>query len=153
MKDFISEVEIITKYIEGSGYRVKNISYLEDSIAYMGAGNYYIGSAQGYIDQHQFFYGHLSIEDEFQGVINLANRNQHLIIFSTQLYGAPALVETARISFCVGSGSALLGDGNYIGNRRLYNVGCNMVTFGEIGCGAALFTGNLSFNGLIWTII
>jgi len=147
-----NEIELITRYIEGAGYRVKDVRYIDDNIMYMGAGNYYVGVNQGHIVQHQFFYGNISMQDEFQGVINLANRNEHVLIFSTLLYGG-VNVETARHSFCVGSNSDLLGDGNYIGQKRFYGVGCNQVTIGAVGCGAALIAGGISFNGLIWTII
>lgn len=147
-----NEIELVTRYIEGSGYRVKDVRYFEDHILYMGAGNYYVGVNQGHVQQHQFFYGNISLQDEMQGVINLANRNEHVIIFSTLLYGGVA-IETARHSFCVNSGLDLLGDGNYIGSKRLYGVGCNQVDIGVIGCGAALIAGGISFTGLIWTII
>jgi len=147
-----NEIQLVTRYIEGSGYRVKDVRYFEDYIAYIAAGDYYIGVNRGQIAQHQFFYGNISIWDQMTGVVVLANRNEHRFVFATLLYGGVE-IEACRQSLCVGSGLDLLGSGEYLGNRRLYGVGCNFVRISTHFVGASAISGGVLLNGLIWTII
>ena len=148
----MNEFELISKYVERGGHRVKDICYFRQDLIIIGDAGYDIGAVQGYIPQHQFFFGHISINDIIEGVINLANENCHSIIFSTLLYGG---LETADIRVCMGValGMSLMGSGRYIGGKRLYGVGCNRISVNSMGFGAATYEMEVGFNGYIFTII
>lgn len=152
MKDISNEFELIIKYLSRAGARVRDIVYFAESFTFVDAGVQEIGQMQGFIPQHQFFFGNISIDDTLGGVVVLTNENLHTFFFTTLLYN-DIEVESARVSMAIGAGLALQGNGEYLGCKRIYGVGCNRVTAGEFGVGAATLVATISMNGYMFTII
>jgi hypothetical protein len=149
----MEELDLISKFISRAGARIKDVRFFIESFVFIGAGTQELGTAvDGYTAQHQFFFGHFTIDDTVGGVINPALQNLHTFYFTTLLYNGIE-VESARASMGVNCGMGLLGNGAYQGYKRLYAVGCNRVTVAQWGCGASTIVANISLNGYMFTIM
>jgi hypothetical protein len=148
----MSEIDLIRKYLARAGARVSDVNYYDQTFNFIAAGVMAIGLNDGYIDEHQFFFGNISINDVLGGAVVLTNQNLHTFFFNTLLYGSIDR-EAARVSMGVGYGMGLLGSGVYQGYKRIYGVGCNRVTAGQFGCGASTITASINLNGYMFTVI
>jgi hypothetical protein len=148
----MNEFQLIEKYLGGVGYRIKDLRYFRQYLAITSEAGYDIGAAQGFPANHQFFFGNISIWINLMGALNLAKQNIINTHFSTLLYGG---VETSdlRIALAPGAGISLLGDGTYIGNKRLYGLSCNRVSILKVDFPAGTFAIEIAFNGYMWTIM
>lgn len=152
MKEPVNEFNLIEKYLGTIGMRVMDIRYFREFFNIPGEAGYDIGATQGFNPNHQFFFGNVSIDAVLFGVINLADENLIHTNFSTLLYGHPETADL-KLSLGVGLGMSLMGDGVYIGGKRLYGVGCNRISINLVGCGAAELVYEVGFNGYMFTVI
>ena len=146
----MNEIDLIKKYLARAGFRISDISYYDQTFNFIAAGVMVFGGVDGYVDEHQYFFGNISINDVLGGVVVLTNQNLHTFFFNTLLYSQLDR-ETARVSMGVGYGMGLLGNGTYQGYKRIYGVGCNRVTVGQFGCGASTLTASINLNGFMFT--
>lgn len=148
----VNEFGLISKYLGSAGYRVMDVRYFRQQKIITAAAGYDIGDDQGFPPEHQFFFGNISIDAELSGVIVLANENLLSTVFSTLLFGHPE-IQDVRIRLGVNLDMSLMGNGFYIGQKRLYGVGCNRISVQFVDLGAAVVEYWVGFNGYMFTVI
>jgi hypothetical protein len=148
----INEFSLIFKYLEGIGKRVLDVKYFTDFYNIDAAAAFDLGTTQGYVPNHQFFFGNISISAFMGGVIDLADQNVISTAFETVFFAHPP-VQNLRVRLGVNVGMTLTGDGKYIGEKRLYGVGCNRMSVGFLDTGAAVIEYWVSFNGYMFSVI
>jgi hypothetical protein len=113
---------------------------------------YTVGAAQGFVPLHQLFFGHVSYDAIFSGVIAPGDRNVISTIFYTELFGHPPEINF-RTWIGVNHGMDLMGDGTYVGHKRFYFAGFNMLGIDYIDVGATVIEYWIGLNGYIFTVI
>jgi len=148
----MNEFDLIKKFLATAGFRVMDVRYFRQHYTIAAEAGFDIGVPQGFIANHQFFFGNVSINHQIQGVVVLTNQMLTDIHLSTLLYGSAETSDT-RITMGVNCGMSLLGNGFYQGYKRIYGIGCNRVSILNHGFGAATFTCEVGFNGLMFSVI
>jgi len=148
----MNEFDLIEKYLGGVGFRIKDLRYFRQYLTIAAEAGYDIGAAQGFPANHQFFFGNITIWTYLVGALTLANKNIISHLFSTLLYGHVE-IEDLKLYLAPGAGMGLLGDGTYVGNKRLYGVGCNRISVQKIDFPTGTWSTEVAFNGYIWTVI
>jgi hypothetical protein len=149
----MNEFDLIKRYLSTVGCRVFDVKYFRQDIHFPGPAGYDIGAAQGIPVNHGFFFGNVSIYNEISGVIVLTNQMLNTVYFTTLLYNALAETGDTFVGLGVNCGMSLLGNGIYVGSKRIYGISCNRVSVDGIGFGAADFSIHVFFNGYMFTII
>jgi hypothetical protein len=83
-------------------------------------------------------------------VINLANENTISVIFASTLPGEDLGVLHTEVG--VNHGLNLLGNGEYAGTKKIYQVGFNWLGIQTVGFGAATFMMVIDINGFVFKL-
>ena len=152
MASDFNEFDLIVKYLGTVGHRVMDVRYFREQMIIAGAAGYDIGAAQGFVPNQQFFFGNISISITMSGVIVLTNENLISTVLSTLLFGHLE-IQDIRVLLGVNLGMNLMGNGYYIGEKRIYGLGCNRISVQFVGIGAAVIDLWAGFNGYMFTVI
>lgn len=126
----MNEIDVITRWCEKYGSSVDSVNFHKDSKLFAGLGpwagtTWDIGENEGLQVDKSYFFGHVDVTISLSGTINPADANgldAHFISYmkSRQISGSNLLL-------AVGSGIDILGNGAYIGYRRLYAKAFNRI--------------------------
>jgi hypothetical protein len=146
----MNEIDLIVKWLEKNSGRVDDVCYYHE-FAMINAGGavWRPGIAQGGTINKDYYFGNLVIETEIAGVIVLTDANIIDHIYSTIMNGNVPLGEIS-LKIGVNIGADLVGNGHYVGNKRLFQVGFNRLDVVLDDFGAATFVQNIHFNGFVF---
>jgi hypothetical protein len=106
---------------------------------------------EGYARNSHFFFGNVGIYTIINGVIVLTDRNVISHSYSTYIRGGASIGDTV-VQIGVNCGTSLTGDGVYIGNKKLYQLGFNRLNYAVVDFGAATYMQDIIFNGFIFKL-
>ena len=121
------QIELIERYISRAGGRVRDVIFHRETVVSNTNGDiFYVGMNMGYPIQHAFFVGNIHLWTEIYTVADLALKNAIRINLSTLLdtgveYGDADIISGVNLRL------ALMGNGDYSGDRRLYNIAFNKI--------------------------
>jgi hypothetical protein len=146
----MNEIDLIIRWLEKNSGQVDDVCYYHEfAMVNAGGAVWRPGIAQGGVINHDYYFGNLTIETLINGVIVLTDRNRIAHIYSTIMSGNVPLGEV-NIMFAINSGADLLGDGVYMGNKKIFQVGFNRLDVVLDDFGAATFVQNIHFNGFMF---
>lgn len=145
----MTEIDLISKYLEKRGGKVKDITYFSDVVAMVDGVDYYVGAQDGYPGKDVFFFGHLGLDVLIYNTPLLTDSNVLVFNFNTTLKSRST---DSVLKIGVNLGMSLMGDGTYIGEKRLYGIGFNKFSVAKVDFGTALFSGYCSYNGYLFEI-
>lgn len=146
-----TELTLIVRKLEMMGKKVSNIYYHNETcLATVSGFQYQFGLVGGLTYGNCWFFGNIGIVLRMAGVIVLTNENDFAYTFSSTLVGED--VATARGRIGVNNGLNLLGNGNYEGTKKIYQVGFNWFGMLALGIGAATFQMIVDFNGYVFKL-
>ena len=148
----MNEFDLIKRYLEKSGsYKMVGAEYYNEGLELNAAGAVDIGNVAGIGDTFAFFFGNITINIQLSGVIAAADANELETYLRTNLpRGAEPGVTLCHMA--VGAGINPMGDGRYIGHRRLYGVGFNQLELILTDIGAANVEYNFNVNGYLFRL-
>lgn len=147
----MNEIELIIRYLERHGSKVIDIAYHAEELyctSLVGT-SYYPGIISGFNFMDCFFFGNVTIYAEVSGVVDLANKMIIYTEFQVQLKGGATVVHNMQ-TMGVAHNMNLMGNGEYVGNKRLYGMGFNRIDVGVEGFGAATLAQAMQVNGYLF---
>jgi uncharacterized protein YkuJ len=149
----MNEFDAIVHYLEKKGLRVSEVRYFQEYNITNTAVMFYLGVKEGYDYKQILCVGCLEIYAQLSGTIVLTNQNS----LNTKTYmkfpGMASSQECNRIVMSIGNGLNPLGNNEYQGWKRVYNVGLNHFELVMTGCGSATLDYTASFNGFLFALI
>jgi hypothetical protein len=147
----MNEIDLIIRALERKGSPVEDVFYWNEGCLATNTGFWYrFGVADGLEYQRCWFFGNLSLKLHIAGVIVLTNQMRVAYGFSSTLRGENLGVLVGGIG--VNYGVNLLGNGEYEGIKKLYQVGFNWMNVDTVGFGAATFDLVTNFNGFVFKL-
>lgn len=145
----MSEIDLIVKYLEKRAGKVKDYTYYSEVANLIADDVYKVGANDGYPDQDVFFFGHVSLDVLINGVVVLTNANLLVFNFNTTLKSRST---DSAFKMAVNLGMSGLGDGTYVGEKRIYGIGFNRFSVAQSGFGAATYSVYMALNGYLFEI-
>ena len=148
------QIKLIERYIQQAGARVRDVTFHRETVVSSTNGDiFYVGMNRAFPIQHAFFVGNVHIWTEIYTVANLALKNAIRINLSTLLYTGLEFSDLDLIHG-VNLRLALMGNGDYSGDRRIYNAAFNKINIFTLGLDpGATFSIMMYLSGYLFYVI
>lgn len=147
--------KLIERHINRAGYRVSDVTYHSELFAVAAVGTIrWPGMNKGLLPGHTYFFGNISVWTEFYTLVALAQKNALRLNFYTQLMNDPAAVTDLDIIQGVNLDMSLMGNGDYTGLRRSFNIGFSHFNESLLDFDAgATWMSLININGFLYLLI
>jgi hypothetical protein len=146
----MNELDLILKWLRKKSGPVKDVFYHNEfHTVSVSPDTWDLGGEDGFIKEKHFFFGNLQIHTLVSGVILLTDKMGIIVAPDTVFVSSVAMAKTI-ITLGINYGLNLTGNGEYEGNKKVYQLGCNKIITSVDDFGAADFYIDYTFNGFVF---
>jgi hypothetical protein len=148
----MNEIDLIIKWLQKVSGKLSEAIYYHETGELIGDNVIFMGLENGYIEQKNFYFGNLNLHLTFGGVPVLTDANTINIATETWLR-AVNMGGRNDWSMGINHGLNLLGDGSYVGDKKIYQAGFNRLIFLANDMGVATWNMKWTFNGFVFVML